>query len=110
MDYAHYYWDQAQGGERYLNQYGYGGGVGGVFRGRRFTPRKQRGFGFFGKAMSFLGRHIKPIAVRSASAIGKNLLEHGSGFLSDLLDGKNAKQAALSHLKSAGKESAKTLL
>ena len=84
--------------------------VGGVFRGRRYTPRKQKGYGFFGKAMSFIGKHIKPIAARTASAIGKNLLEHGSGFISDLLDGKNAKQAALTHLKSAGKDSARSLL
>ena len=43
-----------------------------------------------------------PLIKSGAKAIGKQVLRSGVGFASDVLQGKNAKQAAIDRAKTAG--------
>jgi len=76
----------------YLNQVGHG-----VYSGAPY----QRGYGL-GNIFSAISRPVLPLIKSSAKAVGKQVLRTGVGFASDVLAGKNAKQAAIERAKSAG--------
>ena len=78
----------------YLNQVGNG-----VFSG----PRYQQGYGL-GNIFSSLAKSIVPLMKSGAKAIGKQVLHSGVGFASDVLSGKDVKQAAVERAKSAGQQ------
>ena len=77
----------------YLNQVGDGQ----YFSGAAF----QRGYGL-GNIFASLGKAILPLVKSGAKAIGKQALKSGVAFASDVLAGKNVKQAALERTKQAG--------
>ena len=78
----------------YLNQVGNGGPF---FSG----PRYQKGYGL-GNIFSSIAKTVLPLVKSGAKAIGKEVLRSGAGFASDLLAGKNAKQAAVNRVKAVG--------
>ena len=78
----------------YLNQVGNG-----VFAG----PRYQQGYGL-GNIFSSLAKSFVPLMKSGAKAIGKQVLQSGVGFASDVLSGKEVKQAAVDRAKSAGQQ------
>ena len=78
----------------YLNQIGHDGPY---FSGAPF----QNGYGL-GGIFSSLAKLIMPLIKSGAKAIGKQALKGGLGFASDVLAGKNAKEAAVEHAKMAG--------
>ena len=43
-----------------------------------------------------------PLVKRGAKSIGKEVLKSGTNFVSDILEGKNLKQAALNRTKETG--------
>ena len=57
------------------------------------TP-SQRGYGI-GNIFASLGRLVLPLVKRGAKSIGKEVLKSGTNFVSDILEGKNLKQATL---------------
>ena len=77
----------------YLDQIGHGQ----YFSGVAF----QRGYGL-GNIFASLGKAILPLVKSGAKAIGKQALKSGVAFASDVLAGKNVKQAALERTKQAG--------
>ena len=77
----------------YLNQVGNGGLY---FSGAPF----QRGYGL-GSIFTSLAKSIMPLVKSGAKAIGKQALKGGLGFASDVLAGKNAKQAAVDRARAA---------
>ena len=77
----------------YLDQVGHGQ----YFSGAAF----QRGYGL-GNIFASLGKAILPLVKSGAKAIGKQALKSGVAFASDILAGKNVKQAALERTKQAG--------
>ena len=77
----------------YLDQVGHGQ----YFSGAAF----QRGYGL-GNIFASLGKAILPLVKSGAKAIGKQALKSGVAFASDVLAGKNVKQAALERTKQAG--------
>ena len=76
----------------YLDQVGHGQ----YFSGAAF----QRGYGL-GNIFASLGKAILPLVKSGAKAIGKQALKSGVAFASDVLAGKNVKQAALERTKQA---------
>ena len=76
----------------YLNQVGHG-----VFRGAQY----QQGYGL-GNIFSAISKTILPLVKSGAKAVGKEALRSGVGFASNVLAGKNAKQAAVDRAKAAG--------
>ena len=71
--YEKYYLDQVGYGQYYLDQVYYG----------------------LGNNFASLGKAILPLVKSGAKAIGKQALKSGVAFASDVLAGKNVKQAAL---------------
>ena len=63
--------------------------------------RYQKGYGL-GNVFSSIGKSVIPLIKSGAKAIGKEVIRSGVGFASDLLAGKNAKQAAIHRAKTAG--------
>ena len=78
----------------YLNQIGHDGPY---FSGAPFQNEYSLG-GIF----SSLAKSIMPLIKSGANAIGKQALKGGLGFASDVLGGKNAKEAAVEHAKMVG--------
>ena len=78
----------------YLTQVGNGGPY---FSGAPF----QRGYGL-GSIFGSIAKSIMPLIKSGAKAIGKQALKGGLGFASDVLAGKDAKQAAVDRARSAG--------
>ena len=76
----------------YLNQVGHG-----YFNGARY----QQGYGL-GNIFSSIAKTDLPLVKSGSKAIGKQVLRSGVGFASDVLSGKNAKQAAIDCAKAAG--------
>ena len=72
-------------------------GQGQSFSGAAF----QRGYGL-GNIFASLGKAILSLVKSGAKAIGKQALKSGVAFASDVLAGKNVKQAALERTKQAG--------
>lgn len=79
----------------YVNQAGTGLPV---FHGQEF----QRGFGLAG-IFSGLSKMVLPLLKSGAKALGKQALTTGTQFVGDVLEGKNAKEAAIQRSKEAGK-------
>ena len=61
----------------------------------------QKGYGL-GGIFSSIAKTIMPLIKSSAKTVGKQVLRSGVGFASDVLKGKNAKQAAIDRAKSGG--------
>ena len=76
----------------YLNQVGHG-----YFNGARY----QQGYGL-GNIFSSITKTVLPLVKSGSKAIGKQVLRSRVGFASDVLSGKNAKQAAINRAKAAG--------
>ena len=76
----------------YLNQVGHG-----YFNDARY----QQGYGL-GNIFSSIAKTVLPLVKSGFKAIGKQVLCSGVGFASDVLSGKNAKQAAIDRAKAAG--------
>ena len=74
-----------------------GGGAMPYFSGSRY----QRGYGL-GNIFGSIAKSVLPLLKSGAKTVGKQLLHLEIGFASDLLEGKNAKDAALSRAKRAG--------
>ena len=62
--------------------------------------RTQQGYGL-GNLFSSIAESVLPLVKSGAKAVGKKILQ-GVDFASDVLNGKNAKQAAIDRAKSAG--------
>ena len=69
--------------------------------------RYQQGYGL-GNIFSSIAKTVLPLVKSGAKAVGKEVLRSGVGFASDLLGGKNAKQAAIDRVKLAGSNLIKT--
>ena len=67
------------------------------FSGARIQP----GYGL-GNLFSSIAKSVLPLVKSGAKAVGKQVLQSGVDFASDVLNGKNAKQAAIDRAKSAG--------
>ena len=78
----------------YLNQVGHGLPY---FRGARY----QQGYDI-GNIFSSIAKTVLPLAKSESKTIGKQVLCSRVGFASDVLSGKNAKQAAIDRAKAAG--------
>ena len=78
----------------YLHQVGHGAPY---FSGAAY----QKGYGLSG-IFSSIAKTVLPLVKSGAKAIGNQVLRSGVGFASDVLKGKNAKQAAIARAKSAG--------
>ena len=76
----------------YLNQVGHG-----YFNGARY----QQGYGL-GNIFSSIAKTVLPLVKNGSKAIGKQVLRSGVGFASDVLSGKNVKQAAIDRAKATG--------
>ena len=63
--------------------------------------RTQQGYGL-GNLFSSIAKSVLPLVKSGAKAVGKQVLQSGVDFASDVLNGKNAKQAAIDRAKSAG--------
>ena len=61
----------------------------------------QKGYGL-GGIFSSIAKTVLPLIKSGAKAIGKQVLRSGVGFASDVLKGKNVKQAAIDRAKSGG--------
>ena len=79
----------------YLNQVGSGGTY---FNG----PQYQNGYGGLSGIFNAILKTVIPLIKSGAKAIGKQALKSGVGFASDVLQGKNMKQAAIDRAKFAG--------
>lgn len=75
----------------------HGGGVSSVFRGGN-VDGYQRGHGI-GSFLGGLFRSVMPILKSGASAVGKEALRSGVGFLGDVVTKGDARQAANTHLR-----------
>ena len=78
----------------YLDQVGHGGPY---FSGGHY----QQGYGL-GNIFSAISKTVMPLIKSGAKAIGKQALKSGVGFASDVIKGKNVKQAAIDRAKAAG--------
>ena len=63
--------------------------------------QRQLGYGLR-NIFASLGRSVLPLVKRGAKSIGKEVLKSGTNFVSDILEGKNLKQAALNRTKETG--------
>ena len=88
-----YYCDTKAYENYYLSQVGDGGPY---FSGGHY----QQGYGL-GNILSAISKTVMPLIKSGAKAIGKQVLRSGVGFASDVLQGKNAKQAAIDRAKTA---------
>ena len=88
-----YYCDTKAYENYYLSQVGHGGPY---FSGGHY----QQGYGL-GNILSAISKTVMPLIKSGAKAIGKQVLRSGVGFASDVLQGKNAKQAAIDRAKTA---------
>ena len=61
----------------------------------------QRGYGL-GSIFSSIAKSVLPLIKSGAKAVGKEALKSGMAFASDVVAGKNVKQAAIDRAKSAG--------
>lgn len=80
----------------YQNQ---SGGNLAVFRG----ATRQRGYGL-GGIFTKLFRGIAPILKNVAKSTGKQIIKTGSDIVTDVIDGKSLKNAALSNLSNGGQQ------
>ena len=78
----------------YLNQVGHGLPY---FSGTRY----QQGYEIE-NIFSSIAKTVLPLVKSGSKAFGKQVLCSGVGFVSDVLSGKNAKQAAIDRIKAAG--------
>ena len=78
----------------YLSQVGHGMPY---FSGARI----QQGYGL-GNFFSSIAKSVLPLVKSRAKAIGKQVLQSGVDFASDVLSGKNAQQTAIDGAKAAG--------
>ena len=78
----------------YLNQVGHNLPY---FSGARY----QQGYGL-GNIFNSIAKTVLPLVKSGSKAIGKQVLRSGVGFASDVLSGKNKKQAAIDCAKAAG--------
>ena len=71
--------------------------------GKGFFSGLQRQLGYgLGNIFASLGQSVLPLVKRGAKSIGKEVLKSGTNFVSDILEGKNLKQAALNRTKETG--------
>ena len=63
--------------------------------------RVQQGYGL-GNRFSFIAKSVLPLVKKGAKTLEKQVLQSGVEFASDLLQGKNVKQAAINQAKAAG--------
>ena len=63
--------------------------------------RVQQGYGL-GNLFSSIAKSVLPLVKKSAKSLGKQVLQSGVEFTSDVLHGKNAKQAAIDQARAAG--------
>ena len=63
--------------------------------------RVQQGYGL-GNLFSSIAKSVLPLVKKGAKTLGKQVLQSGVEFASDVLHGKNAKQAAIDQAKAAG--------
>ena len=61
----------------------------------------QRGYGL-GSIFNSIAKTVLPLIKSGAKAVGKEALKSGMAFASDVVAGKNVKQAAINRAKSAG--------
>ena len=63
--------------------------------------RVQQGYGL-GNLFSSIAKSVLPLVKKSAKILGKQVLQSGVDFASDVLQGENIKQAAIDQAKAAG--------
>ena len=63
--------------------------------------RVQQGYGL-GNLFSSIAKSVLPLVKKGAKTLGKQVLQSGVDFASDVLQGKNVKQAAIDQAKAAG--------
>ena len=63
--------------------------------------RVQQGYGL-GNLFSSIAKSALPLVKKGAKTLGKQVLQSGVEFASDVLHGKNAKQAAIDQARAAG--------
>ena len=63
--------------------------------------RVQQGYGL-GNLFSSIVKSVLPLVKKGAKTLGKQVLQSGVDFASDVLQGKNVKQAAIDQAKAAG--------
>ena len=78
----------------YLSQVGHGMSY---FAGARV----QQGYGL-GNLFSSIAKSVLHLVKKGAKTLGKQVLQSGVEFASDVLHGKNAKQAAIDQARAAG--------
>ena len=61
----------------------------------------QHGYGL-GRIFRSIAKTVMPLVKSGAKALGKDALKSGMAFASDVVAGKNVKQAAIDRAKSAG--------
>ena len=61
----------------------------------------QQGYGL-GNLFSSIAKSVLPLVKKGAKTLGKQVLQSGVDFASDVLQGKNVKQAAIDQAKAAG--------
>ena len=62
--------------------------------------RVQQGYGL-GNLFSSIAKSVLPLVKKGAKTLGKQVLQSGVEFASDVLHGKNVKQAAIDQAKTA---------
>ena len=63
--------------------------------------RVQQGYGL-GNLFSSIAKSVLPLVKKGAKTLGKQVLQSDVDFASDVLQGKNVKQAAIDQAKTAG--------
>ena len=63
--------------------------------------RVQQGYGL-GNLFSSIAKSVLPLVEKGAKTLGKQVLQSGVNFASDVLQGKNVKQSAIDQAKAAG--------
>ena len=63
--------------------------------------RVQQGYGL-GNLFSSIAKSVLPLVKKGSKTLGKQVLQSGVDFASDVLQGKNVKQAAIDQAKAAG--------
>ena len=63
--------------------------------------RVQQGYGL-GNLFSSIAKSVLPLVKKGAKTLGKQVLQSDVDFASDVLQGKNVKQAAIDQAKAAG--------
>ena len=65
------------------------------------VARVQQGYGL-GNLFSSIAKSVLPLVKKGAKTLGKQVLQSGVEFASDVLHGKNVKQAAIDQARAAG--------